>query len=827
MGLICGGRDYFGAKPRVREGPSRLVPAVLVCILLVSSALAALMVVEVPETGPGPTQLRTEAYAPLPPFRIDSNAEFGDAAAANGWSGSGTEADPYIVSGYEVDATGEAEAVYIGNTTVHFTMSSCWLHGGGSSGLTISRAKNASISSNVLSGANAGVDLSFSANITITNNSFADCPTYGIYCFTSNSLNISQNTFAQSSDGIRSVLSRTSLMIGNTFDNCTDSAICLYDSTSMTLGGNTMDRCGIKFVGHSANAWSTHQIDGANTVNGKAVFYASNQDRSVVAADAGQVILAKCSNMSVEGRLMANASASVQVGYSSFVTVSNSSFSGEGEAVSFAYSNDFVVSNNTVADCGTGIKADYSRNFTVENNTCARNGNGLSFFNAKSFEVRNNTVNDSYPAGIRVDASKTGIFRDNSQTNNGFLLSGYAVDHWASHDMDASNTVNGEPVLYASGWNLAAIDATGYGQVIVANSTTTSISSANVTNATAPIQMGFSSGCTISNSNCSGGYAGMILYGCSDTVIHNSTAWNNEYGVIVTQSVRTRFENDTLGDNPVAGLYSLQSQLLDMGINDMYRCGIWLEGFDLEDFGSHSISTDTRANGKPVYYIRDQVGGTVPEDAGAVILVNCSDIVVANETTDGATLGIHINFCYNITVSNCTSRGNLDGLEMLKCYDSVVRNCTFSDNYYGIVASTSSRNVFRDNLVWGSTSWGFYLSAGSFDNLVCNSTFSRNMGSGDAYDPLFIQAFDGGVGNLWNSSSGGNYWGDWTSPDANGDGIVDIPYVLSGPAVSKDRLPLTEPAQVIPEFGALVPVMAAIALLVMISCITRTRNRRD
>ena len=48
------------------------------------------------------------------------------------------------------------------------------------------------------------------------------------------------------------------------------------------------------------------------------------------------------------------------------------------------------------------------------------------------------------------------------------------------------------------------------------------------------------------------------------------------------------------------------------------------------------------------------------------------------------------------------------------------------------------------------------------------------------------QAEDLGTDNRWNTSNLGNYWSEWTQPDENGDGIVDIPYVVVGITRAKD-----------------------------------------
>jgi hypothetical protein len=44
---------------------------------------------------------------------------------------------------------------------------------------------------------------------------------------------------------------------------------------------------------------------------------------------------------------------------------------------------------------------------------------------------------------------------------------------------------------------------------------------------------------------------------------------------------------------------------------------------------------------------------------------------------------------------------------------------------------------------------------------------------------------------IWNSGDQGNYWSDYNSTDANGDGIGDIPYILNSDNV--DSYPLMYP----------------------------------
>jgi len=83
---------------------------------------------------------------------------------------------------------------------------------------------------------------------------------------------------------------------------------------------------------------------------------------------------------------------------------------------------------------------------------------------------------------------------------------------------------------------------------------------------------------------------------------------------------------------------------------------------------------------------------------------------------------------------------------------------------------------------------------------------------------------------VWNSTTGGNYWQDWLTPDADSDGIVDDPYRLDGSLFGigggMDHLPLTG-GPVIPEFVTVVPVVGAVALIVLVTGISRSRGRRN
>jgi parallel beta-helix repeat protein len=178
----------------------------------------------------------------------------------------------------------------------------------------------------------------------------------------------------------------------------------------------------------------------------------------------------------------------------------------------------------------------------------------------------------------------------------------------------------------------------------------------------------------------------------------------------------------------------------------------------------------------------------------------------------------------NIVIKNCTIKSHKNhGINIKNSNNNSIINCIFESNTRAINIESSNFNKIR-NCDIKSSSWSAINITNSNKNEIINCNISvidvgiNIVGSNNKiisnqfeiityyalridhgvsnliYLNIFnnIRVLDNGVNNHWNSSTKGNFWSDWTSPDNNLDGIVDIPYNISGNAGTKDFYPIVK-----------------------------------
>jgi nitrous oxidase accessory protein len=373
-----------------------------------------------------------------------------------------------------------------------------------------------------------------------------------------------------------------------------------------------------------------------------------------------------------------------------------------------------------------------------------------------------------------VDNATSGdtiIVRDGNYTENvdvNKTLTIQSANGTANCVVNASNPYDSVFYVTANWVNITGFtvkDATGSSDAgIYLKADHCNISSNNVTNNYLGIYLWSSSDNTLTNNTANGNdEVGIYLWSSNNNTLTNNTASNNYVGIWLDSSSNNTLTNNTAWNNTWRGISLSGSSNNILTNNTMsgnnHNFGVY--GYQLPHF-MNDVDTSNEVDGKPIYYWVNHQDEQVPSDAGFVAVVNST----------------------NITVKDLTLTKNSDGVLLAYTQNSTVENVTATDNVCGIWLYSSSNNTLTTNTA-KSNPYEIYLGSSS------NNTI---------YNNYFRDAYDDGT-NTWNTTKtngtnivggpylGGNYWSNYTSVDANTDGLGDTPYNISGGS-NKDYLPL-------------------------------------
>jgi parallel beta-helix repeat protein len=105
-------------------------------------------------------------------IEIDGNTQFTSSNGVTG--GSGTQIDPFIIEGWEINAGGSGSAIFIQNTDAYFVIRDCKVYNSGTgvydSGIRITNVENGIIENNLCINNEHGISLTSSSNNLIMEN---------------------------------------------------------------------------------------------------------------------------------------------------------------------------------------------------------------------------------------------------------------------------------------------------------------------------------------------------------------------------------------------------------------------------------------------------------------------------------------------------------------------------------------------------------------------------------------------------------------------------------------------------------------------------------
>jgi parallel beta-helix repeat protein len=793
----------------------------------------------------GTEKISAEAAASSPRIVVNGNADLISQAATNGWRGDGTPLNPYIIEGFTISPSG-GQCIYISNTNLYLVITHCVLNdsvygiylwdvrnavienntcfssgegiyaygsdylliernnfsyngvysditvgilllgctdstvyrnnvSGFGGGISVGSGSAVTVALNNVSTAYTGISASDQENGSITNNTLTDCSGDGIGLWRLSNFTVSGNCLTGRWGGIEIRDWNNELMIANNTlpSSYYNHGILLSNANNVTLRDNQMLDSGVVIEGNLVEQWTSHDIDSSNKINNSPVIYIKSVSNATVPGGAGQVILANCSAMIMENATISNGSVAVSLGFSDNCTVANCTLASQYDGIRMYRSRDNTVERNLLGVRGNSMVSLIESNMNaIANNTCISTQEWIS--QAISLSLSDsNLIKDNNCSGMASYSISIGWSEHNAIMRNSCFGASFAGIYLSSSE---NNSV--EENLCGSTYQ-AGIFLTRSNNNSITGNTCINVTKVSSVSEGAGISLYLSDNNSLVGNDCQINPIGIGLESSNNTLMaENNCSDNLDHGILISKSLGCILRNNILTNN-----------------------GIDLEAANESYWTANTIDDTNLVNGHPVVFLANQESQSVTGDLGEVILAKCASIEVCQVSLFGKGSTLVLAFTDLASIS-----------------DSSFENCA-----QGIFAFRSNRNVIVNNTFLNCTGPAIYLHSGT-GNLIFNNTFMDNCGVRNGVRGGNTQAWDNGEANWWNSTSYGNHWNDWTSPDRNHDGVVDSPYEIGGFAGSKDYYPYSS-VKTNPSSGIVVASVAVLVIGAAIAAIIFLRRK--
>ncbi len=437
------------------------------------------------------------------PIRIESDEEFEDKAQENGWPGSGTEDDPFIIEDYYIDGNEEDSPIVIENVESHFMIRDNRLYNSnrsrsvseGNSGILLLRTRNGVVRENELELNSYGVRLEESSDIEILNN-FALNNHVG-FQLSSSDENVMEGNVARK-------ISHPSYGEGVSLEDSKENLLSTNQITNNEEGMNVEDS------GH--NLLSENEV----SYNLRGI---SSRNSSDIEVDGGHI-----SNNRAIGLYLFESNAN---------QISQIEFIDNNYGVYIRDSEDISLLGNR-----------------VENSL----RDGMRFFETEENTIKDNVISGSGSDGVSLSNARDHTFYSNEFFEDGINIFGRSVYYWNTHDIPLNNTVDEKSIFYLSDQEDEIISGeTESGQIILANSTGMIIENNEISTGDIGMILGFSEENEIKGNDITDQRESITLRHSHRNRIVNNSLDSNDLGVYLVMSMRNSLSNNTIKNTALSG----------------------------------------------------------------------------------------------------------------------------------------------------------------------------------------------------------------------------------------------------------------------------------
>jgi len=293
---------------------------------------------------------------------------------------------------------------------------------GWGTGILLSYAKNVTIEDVNVSNYWAGIYLDYSNNNTI-NNVTASNNWAGIYLWDSNNNVIANSTISENDAGIHLGYSSNNTIRDSQLQN---NGLFVFDSYDNTVENTT--------------------------VNGKPLVYLENVQNQEI-NNAGQVILVRCSNITVKDLDLSNATVGTELWESELIKIENLTASSNWAGILLRLSNNNTINNVTASNNWAGILLDLSNNNTITDIMASNNEGGILLTYSNNNSIAKSTFSNSKYYGVVLDNSSNNTIASSIISDN--KVSGIYIDYSSNNSITNSTLSNNQDGirLYSSNNN--------------------------------------------------------------------------------------------------------------------------------------------------------------------------------------------------------------------------------------------------------------------------------------------------------------------------------------------------------------------------------------
>ena len=292
-------------------------------------------------------------------------------------------------------------------------------------------------------------------------------------------------------------------------------------------------------------------------------------------------------------------------------TIDHNFASGNIWGISVVGSRNLLLDNTLSLNRG-GISLVGEDQIVYTNNLVSNNISGIDMIGASHSELLGNYISNS-TYGIKLDQTTDVRITFNALVNTGVVIRG-TLEEWSSHDIDATNTVNGNPVRYlknAVGYGVGM----GAGQVILANCTSVRVTNQTIVNTTIGIQLGYSSATSIVGNTLTEN----SLYGAGFWSSDYNTFWGNDVSMNSMGMYTYKSRHNSIANNTFLSNDHTAIEIDDSTVNKIVGNTITSNGNDgiflhLGSDGSVIESNEILSNGDRGIAIYKSDWGTIRDN---------------------------------------------------------------------------------------------------------------------------------------------------------------------------------------------------------------------